>query len=149
MGRRLHTLDGEFTELFRKFKHSAFRLETLQWYGVGYEEGPLEQFLAGKPVVHDPSKDEWCGMIRNAVASGRRMERVHVVVEPLTDYLRYEMHSYAPNVEAGEDIRLIPVRDGDWPADLPKGHDFWLFDSRDLWVHGVRRRRAVPVRGAT
>ena len=60
------------------------------------------------------------------------MQRVHVVVEPLTAYLRYELAwSYTP--EAGEDIRIIPVQTGQWPAGLPGlGGDFWLFDSARL-----------------
>lgn len=134
MGKRIEKLDGEFTDLFRRFEHTAFRLETLQRYTVEYEEQPFQRFLAGNPAVHDPSKDEWCALIRDAVAVGKRMGRVHVVVEPLTDYLRYEMTSYAPNVDAGEDIRLSPVRQGEWPPGLPRDHDFWLFDSTELWV---------------
>ena len=46
------------------------------------------------------------------------MQRVHVVTEPLSDYIRFELTGYAPNVEAGEDVRVISVREGEpWPAD--------------------------------
>ncbi|SRR5690606_35734939 len=136
MGKRIETLGDEFTSLFRSFEHTAFRLETLQVYAVDYETEPIRQFLAGAPMPDDPSKDEWCGLIRDAVTAGKIMSRVHVVIEPLTDYLRYEIGwSYPPNVEAGEDIRILPLADErDWPGDLPYGYDFWLFDSRDLWV---------------
>ena len=72
-------------------------------------------------------------MIRNSIADGKKLQRVHVVVEPPTDYIRYElMWSYAPNVAAGEDIRILPTPPGQWP-DLPR-RDYWLFDSRDLWA---------------
>lgn len=37
--------------------------------------------------------------------------------------------THAPNVQAGEDVRIIPVRDGRWPDDVPAG-DFWFIDSR-------------------
>lgn len=135
MGKRIETLGQEFTRLFHEFKHTAFRLETLQEYAVDYETEPIRQFLAGGEMPADPSKDEWCGLIKAAVAEGKTMGRVHVVVEPLTDYLRYELGwSYAPNVDAGEDVRVLPVQPGEWPADLPEGYDFWLFDSHDLWV---------------
>jgi hypothetical protein len=40
--------------------------------------------------------------------------------------------SYPPNVEVGEDIRILPTESGCWPA-LPR-YDYWLFDSSDLWV---------------
>src|SRR5207302_5571702 len=78
-----------------------------------------------------PGKEKrwWMGLIADALAAGRRMERVHVVKEPLTEYLRYELEwGYADSVEAGEDIRILPVAD-DWPDDLPR-FAFWLFDSR-------------------
>lgn len=134
MGRRIETLGDEFMELFTRFEHTAYRLETLQVYDVGYEDEPMRQFLAGGPMPGDPSKNEWCTLIRESVAAGKRMSRVHIVVEPLTDYLRYEIGwSYAPNVDAGEDIRIIPVQPGEWPP-LPKGYDYWLFDSSELWV---------------
>jgi hypothetical protein len=42
------------------------------------------------------------------------------------------MWSYAPNVRASEDIRILPIQPGQWP-DLPH-QDYWLFDSRDLWI---------------
>jgi hypothetical protein len=63
------------------------------------------------------------------------MQRVHVVTEPLTDYMRFELTwAYAPNVAAGEDIRIVPVGpDRPWPADLPH-EDFWLFDSSVLYA---------------
>lgn len=132
---RIYTLGDEFTRLFETFEHTAFRLETLQKYTVEYEEEPIRRFLAGEPRPHDPSKDEWCDLIRQARADGKRMERVHVVVEPLTDYMRYELGwSYGNNVEAGEDIRIAPVPTGTWIEPIPRNRDFWLFDSHDLWT---------------
>lgn len=42
---------------------------------------------------------------------------------------------YAPNVDAGEDIRIIPVPPGTpWPAALPERTDFWLFDLTTLYA---------------
>jgi hypothetical protein len=122
----------EFGECFTAFRYTAYRLETLQSYDVPQEEESLAAFLAGSPVSFGPSKDGWTAVIAGAVAAGKSMRRVHVVEEPLSDYLRYEMESYRPNVEAGEDVRILPVRPGEWP-DLPR-HDYWLFDSAELWL---------------
>lgn len=36
-----------------------------------------------------------------------------------------------PNAAAGEDIRVLPGQPD--ALGLPD-HDYWLFDSRDLWV---------------
>jgi hypothetical protein len=70
------------------------------------------------------------------VRAGRTMSRVHVVVEPLTDYMRFELTwAYAPTVLAGEDVRIVPVPEGcGWPERLPEpGTDYWLFDSETLY----------------
>jgi hypothetical protein len=134
MSNRIESLeDPEFGRLFTGFEHTAYRLETLQVYDVGYEDESFRRFLVGKADPPDQAKDEWTTMIRGAVRAGKVMQRVHVIVEPLTDYLRYEIGwSYGPNVEAGEDIRILPAPS--WGSvDLPT-EDYWLFDSRDLWV---------------
>lgn len=134
MGRRITDVtSAEFDALFASFEHTAYRLETLQAYDVSYEVEPYRAFLTGHPQPRDLSKDQWVGMIRQATAAGKVFQRVHVVTEPLTDYLRYELGwSYPPNVEAGEDIRILSAGSGRWPG-LPR-HDYWLFDSSDLWV---------------
>jgi hypothetical protein len=41
---------------------------------------------------------------------------VHVVTEPATPYIRFELAAYADTSAAGEQIMIIPVRDGSWPA---------------------------------
>lgn len=63
------------------------------------------------------------------------MHRVHVVTEPITDYLRFELTwSYRPNVEAGELIGIVAVLPGEpWPIELPQRTDFWLFDHSVLY----------------
>lgn len=134
MGRRiLDVTSAEFDALFSGFEHTAYRLETLQSYDVSYEVEPYQAFMAGHRRPADSSKDQWVDMITAAAEAGKVFQRVHVIVEPLTDYLRYELGwSYPPNVKAGEDIRILPAGAGHWPS-LPR-HDYWLFDSSDLWV---------------
>jgi hypothetical protein len=122
--------DPAFGRLFTDVRRSWFRLETLQRYDVPYEHDELARFLRGEPVTTAPGP--WQAMIRDHVAAGRELARVHVIEEPLTDYVRYELHAYSPNVDAGEDVRLIPIRRGAWPPGLPR-HDYWLFDDARLW----------------
>lgn len=127
----------EFTPVLRGFHLSAWRLETLQQYGNSGEDERLRRFLAGESYVPTTAKEQWLSTVRDNLAAGRTMGRVHVVTEPLTDYMRYELTwGYGPNVEAGEDVRLIPIPadDGQWPTGLRPGDDFWLFDSQDLYV---------------
>jgi hypothetical protein len=121
--------DPEFAHLFRDFTRSAFRLETLQAYDVAYEAPALEAFRAGRPLPPDPGAKDWTERIRAHVAAGRTFRRVHVVVEPLSEYLRFELvHGYAAGVAGGEEIRIAVA--GTAAADELPGEDFWLFDEQ-------------------
>lgn len=128
---------AEFRALFRTFQRSVFRLETLQVYAtyVG-EEASVAAFVAGRREPPDPTHDAWVAQIAENVRAGKAVQRVHVVREPLSSYLRYELTwGYAPNVRAGEDVRIVALAgDDSWPGELPEpGVDFWLFDSRKLY----------------
>lgn len=114
------------------FRYSLFRLETLQTYSGSGEDEAFAAFRAGESIPITPALREWCERIRRRVGEGCTVQRVHVVTEPLTEYIRFELASYGPNVDAGEDVRILPVRDGEWPADVLR-KDFWLIDSIDLW----------------
>jgi hypothetical protein len=119
-------------DLFDRFEESMYRLETLQVYDVAYERARFEAFLAGEPI--DLAPGPWQQTIRGHRDAARAVERVHVVVEPLTDYLRYEIAtSYRRGVAAGERIAILPATPEDWPAGVPT-QDYWLFDDRDVWV---------------
>ena len=77
-------------------------------------------------------------MIKAAVEAGKVFQRVHVVTEPLTDYLRYELGwSYPPNIEAGEDIRILPTQQGRWPS--PAATRLLAVRLQRPVGHGVRR----------
>lgn len=125
----------EFGALFRCFAHSVFRLETLPIYRGQRNMDLLARFLAGQPRPSEQVKLEWTAMISSSVQAGKAVQRVHVVRAPLSDYLRFELTwGYEPNVVAGEDIRIIHISEGDpWPVDLPQ-HDYWLFDSSELYT---------------
>lgn len=125
--------DGEFNQLFLGFRYTCYRLETLQRYDVAYEREEYGRFLAGETQGASRGITGWIeGIVSKAVSAGKSMRRVHVVEEPLSDYLRYEFGwAYEHSVSAGEDVRLIPVERGRWPEGLPH-YDYWLFDSAIL-----------------
>jgi hypothetical protein len=124
----------DFKEVFHRFDANVFRFEALQRYTSPDEEVIIAAFRDGRPRPPDPGKEEWTVLVRAAQRDGRTFQRVHVVTEPLTDYMRFELTwGYAPNVTAGEDIRIVSVGPGEcWPADLPH-YDFWLFDAAALY----------------
>lgn len=130
------TLPAGFDAAFETALSSVFRLETLQSYGNSGEDPALEAFVTGQPHVLTTGKRNWTALVRARRRAGCTMQRVHVVTEPLTDYMQFELTwGYAPNVEAGEDIRIIPVVEGQsWPVGVPHATDFWLFDAHQLYV---------------
>ncbi len=72
-------------------------------------------------------------MIRRHVDAGRSLRRVHIISEPLTDYLRYELEAYRHNITSSEQVRVIPTPVPHWPAGLTQGVDYWLFHERKVW----------------
>ncbi|GAA3734637.1 DUF6879 family protein [Salinactinospora qingdaonensis] len=123
----------EVERLFTDFRFSAFRLETLQRYESEDEREPFRRFLGGE-IERSSILKEWQAEIREGIGNGRTYSRVHVVTEPLSDYVRFECAwAYRSNVTAGENIRILAVEEGEWPDELPR-LDYWLFDSRRLLV---------------
>lgn len=134
MGQTITSLDDPaFNRPFREFKYTAYRLETLQRYAVTYERDAFERFLAGEERGEFPGIADWIkDTVAPAVSDGRLLHRVHVVELPLSDYLRFEADwAYSHTSAAGEEIRILPVRQGEWPDELPQ-YDYWLFDSETL-----------------
>jgi hypothetical protein len=115
-----------------RFQRSAFRLETLSQYVVPNEAVPFGRFLAGRP--QDPAwREPWAQFVREAQRDGKQISRVHVVGEPLSDYLQFELTcAYPANVIAGEDVRIMQVPG--WFSPPVVTRDFWLFDDREAVV---------------
>jgi hypothetical protein len=113
----------DFDSLFR---HRVFRLEALDWYDAPNEHEPYARFLAGQPA--DLAwREPWKRLVRDVRASRRIMERVHIVTEPVSDYVRFELlHVYPANVEAGEDVRILARQPAEGAGVTFR--DFWLFD---------------------
>jgi hypothetical protein len=115
------------------FRYSLFRLETLQAYRGSSEDEAFAAYRADGTIPVTPELRSWCARVHQRVCDGCAVQRVHVVIEPVTEYMAFELASYAPNVDAGEDVRILRVEDGGvWPLDVPR-QDFWLIDASELW----------------
>jgi hypothetical protein len=111
--------------LLKNFRHSAFRLETLERYRVPQEAEWFDEWRHnGKLPKLTPENDSWLRMVRDHTRAGRIMQRVRVVSTPLTDYERFELALFPPSLDAGEDIRVISR------STVRVSEDFWLFDSQ-------------------
>jgi hypothetical protein len=122
-----------FQRLFVDFQHAAFKLEVRRSYGIPSEDAPFQEFLRGA----DPGIEwlrPWLDLMKSQTSTGKRVERVRVVDERPSDYLRFEMSVTPHNLDVGEDIRFISRSDAK-KFDLPD-YDFWLFDSqRVVFLH--------------
>jgi hypothetical protein len=111
------------------FKETAFRLETLPTYDSPREAEMLAAFRRGD-AVRLPDDFPWLRMVKSHCSSGKTMQRVRLVQQPLSDYIRFEMSLYPQCVEAGEEIRIFEGND----SILGSPGDFWLFDQETCFV---------------
>ncbi|MFG3101802.1 DUF6879 family protein [Streptomyces sp. NPDC048182] len=121
----------EFADLFAKFEHTAWRLETRQRYASDETGQRWKQFIEEgslDPEMDVPEARRWRDTIRSQVAAGKRVERVRLMDRPATTGQRYLFEMAPWNMGLGEDIRNL------WRADADRlrlpAEDFWLFDSR-------------------
>lgn len=121
---------AEFAELLRSFERSAWRWECQGTYREPDEREPLQAWRDGHPDYS--FMQPWLSQIREQRAAGKTFERVRMLTEPLTEYLRWLIGFTDLNVEAGEDIRWI-AEGYARPLGAPE-HDFYLFDDRVVGI---------------
>ncbi|MFJ9423126.1 DUF6879 family protein [Streptomyces sp. NPDC101249] len=131
--RQVRTIDlEEFSGLFAKFEHTAWRLETRRRYASDESNAHWKRFVetgrVGEDWAESPAIRAFSATISAQVAQGKRMERVRIVDQPATVGQRYLLDSARWNIGFGEDIRNMWRTDAD-RLRLP-AEDFWLFDSR-------------------
>jgi hypothetical protein len=119
---------AELGALFEEASRSVFRLETLPVYDAPGEADRLRAFLAGRDGWQRSPDDESLRMIRETTARGVAWSRVHVLEEPLTGYLRFELAAYHENEAAGEAVWIADRAAHPELADLTE--DFVLIDDR-------------------
>ncbi|MGH3720805.1 MAG: DUF6879 family protein [Pseudonocardiaceae bacterium] len=119
----------DLVRLIDNVKISAFRLETLPHYLVPQDAEEFTAWNAGQPrTPRTPKTHEYLAEIQRDVARGIRWYRVHILDQPLTAYLRFELCGYLANQAAGEEIYVL---DRDTHPDLADLHeDFWLYDDK-------------------
>jgi hypothetical protein len=130
---------AEFQDLFGRQWTTAWRWECQGTYAEPSEDEPFRKFLAGEP--EDLSWfQNWVDRVGAWTEEGRRMSRVRMLTDPLTDYLRFELSITPVAIDAGEDIRFLPEgRAAELGA--PKT-DYWMFDEQTVVLmsfgdHGV------------
>lgn len=121
----------DFVEFARSYQHTAYRLEVRDNYADPSEAEHVQKFIAGEPDDESWMED-WMGLVLRRTLEGRRIERVRVVTEPWSDYVRYGLHSGRLNTAAGEDIRYMSRHRAN-ELGLPE-YDYWLLDSHKMCI---------------
>ncbi|MFF5992565.1 DUF6879 family protein [Prauserella flavalba] len=116
-------------ELFREFTASSWRWECQGDYAI--DAAKLQRWRDGLPPDLD-AKRPWLDYIRSVTEAGKTWQRVRMLTEPLTEYLRWLIEQTQVNVDAGEDIRWIresQARELGMP-----NYDFYLFDDERVAI---------------
>lgn len=124
----------DFDALFDSFRFTVVRLETLPAYDVGGAEAVrLRAFHDGRPrPARSVRTDPWLARIAATTMHGKSWSRTRVIDEPMTDYQRYQLVSYAESQAVGEQVRIARRSEVD-----PESGDFWLFDAGTENAHAV------------
>lgn len=108
-------------------KQSAFRLETLPQYLVPQEAEDFADWKAGKPILtRTPQNNEGIARLQKDAERGFQRYRVHILDQPFTAYLGFELYLYLDSVAVGSEI-YVADRDID-PSLSELREDFWLYD---------------------
>lgn len=113
------------------FTRTAFRLEVMDYYAVESDGDEYYRYVRGDE--REPGfKEQFTEPLRQEAAAGKLRHRVRVLTPPLGDYLRYECEwGYAPNVEAGEQVRILDL--SETPRPEPWIDDeFWILDDQHV-----------------
>jgi len=113
MGHRESIPSEKFDELLRGANRRIFRMESLPEYNVPDDRVICDQFLRGVPLppLDSPEIKEWDEMIRNYRKRGISFDRLRLMPETITPYLRYEIDwVYSYTAGAGEETRFWPIK---------------------------------------
>lgn len=124
-------ISADLGELFASAARDVYRLETRQAYNVPGEQARLAAWRAGEPWPE--GETPWQQRIRQLTGRGVRMRRVHVVENPLSEYLRWEITGYRRNAKLGEQIAIL--RAGQLAIEGPTETDYWLIDDHVVLMH--------------
>lgn len=116
-------------QLLTTFRREAVHLEMRDVYATDIERERFRTWLRGEPL--DPEAEAewwqpWFELMKRNNEAGKRLRRLRIVSEPITDYIRFEWLDAAQLVRAGEDVRWLPRRHAS--KLLLPGNDFWMFD---------------------
>lgn len=120
--------------LLESISRDAFHLELRDEYNSPVEVEPRRRWRAGESDDYT-WLSPWLDRVRAVTSAGRRIQRLRVITEPATDYIRWEHSVTRFNVHAGEEVRWLPRHRLPPGVVFPvEGRDWWLFDDAVLTI---------------
>lgn len=132
--------DKLFDKYWDEMKKEWFKIEVLQDYS-GEDDGPsLQQWLKGDKqssieLMKAEANPEWVESCRQKIKGGVKLIRVHIVDEPPTPYVEWELehYKYVNIAQCGEQVLLVRKSDVD-NLQIPMG-DIMIFDDQKAVVN--------------
>lgn len=126
-----HLGADQLGDLFATIERSSWRWECQGHYAV--DEPEVRRWLTGQPAPRGTAEDlAWRAYIQGLRERSIPFERVRMLTEPLTDYLRWMLATTQWNIDSGEDIRWLDqavARDLGMPE-----YDFYVFDDNRVAI---------------
>lgn len=125
---------GTASALLGMAKRRAFHLEVEDEHTVTNEDEPMRRWRAGLPPLdpdnYPPDWKRWEDLADATTARGVALQRVRVISEPPTDYIRF-LHAVTDRNQAhGEQVRWMP-RDTVETSEVTED-EWWLLDEDAL-----------------
>src|SRR5580698_9551400 len=96
----------EFGDAVMDYARTAWRWECQGEYREPSEGAPIQAWREGR--IEDSYRHRpWLDEMRRNRAEGRVWQRVRMLTDPLTEYLKWMLDTTFLNVDAGEDIRWL------------------------------------------
>ncbi|MFI7123148.1 DUF6879 family protein [Amycolatopsis sp. NPDC049868] len=122
------------------FKRTSFRFQVHQKYRVSSEKAAFKEFRE-KGAFEVTPDDPRLARQRQQLSGGRVLQRVQVVVPPVSSYLRFSFAYFDHFARAGEDLRILDA--SKVPLDGLPNYDFVLLD--DEVVVKLRHRDGYAI----
>jgi len=116
-----------------RHKQDLLRVQTLARYTVASDGEDFERYIQGEAEPAAPQKQAWLDRLTADARSGRIRRNVHIVEQPLSDYLCYQFEwCYLFNVAAGQEIRVLDISSQRAAAHLAACGDFTVVEGVDV-----------------
>jgi hypothetical protein len=133
------TFFSKFTPLMESTTTSVVKLESRQDYQEpgnpsfealksGDERSAIDKLWETR---HSADRENCVSMCRKGIS----WTRIRLVERPLTDYTRWELHSYDISVRYGERILIVDITGQPASSPIRRLSDFLIFDGKAVMAH--------------